>query len=142
MRTTRRANIRIQSAEGTFLRRRRRLRLDEDLRDSPRDKSDDDEVDHRGQKISNTKLYRTNIPRRLLPVAPGTDRNYDRHDEVVYECLHQRVERRSNDDGDRQRDDVLLQQEVLEFLEHAHRSLREGLTRGREISTIAPTPVD
>jgi hypothetical protein len=55
----------------------------------------------------------------------------DRHDEVVDQSLHQSVESGADDDGYRQRYDVLLQQEVLEFLDHGHGWIRVEVVRGR-----------
>src|ERR1700686_2903827 len=83
--------------------------LDEDLRDPPGDKSDDDEVDRGGDKVSNTKFYRADAPRRFLPLATGADCNPDRHDEIFDERLDERGERGGYHDRYRQRHNVLFE---------------------------------
>ena len=55
-------------------------------------------------------------PNRTAPTShvavfqspPRPQHHYDRHDEIVDECLDQRIERGTDDDRDRESDDVLL----------------------------------
>ena len=53
-------------------------------------------------------------------------------DEVVDDRFHQRVEGGADDDRYRQCNDILLQQKVLELLDHGHRALRLKGFRLRE----------
>src|SRR6185503_7218453 len=53
-----------------------------------------------------------------LPVAAGRQHAHHRHDEAVHDRLYQAAERGADDDGERERQDALLDEERLEFAEH------------------------
>src|SRR2546428_7065965 len=116
MRAPRTGGVHRHSAEGTVL--LRLLGLDENLRDAPRHKPNNQEIYRGGKKITDAELDRPDIPGRLLPLSPGSNEENERHDEVVDQCFDKCVEGSCDDDGDGKCNDILFQQEFPELLQH------------------------
>ena len=129
MRATRRAGVHRHAAIRTILGRLLRCRLNEDLRDTPGDETDDEKIDGRCQKVTEPELYRTDVPGHLLPLSTGCNHQYHRHDEIVDHGLDERIQGGPDDDGDSKCDDVLLEQKLLELFQHGHWLVRLGFCR-------------
>lgn len=95
-----------------------RSRLDENTGEAPGDEADYEKVEQGRQEVANPEPNGADVESHLLPLRTRRGRGHDRHYEIIDERLDECRQRRSDNDGNCEGENVLLDQKCLEFAEH------------------------
>jgi hypothetical protein len=125
VRTTCSGSIDRHSTELAILcHRRRRSGLFDELRDSPDDKCDEEEVDSDTYEVTDAEFYGAYAPGGFLPVSGWCYRSDEGHYEVIDNCLNDFPDCTAKHDCNSECDEVVLHQKISEIPQHS-RSLEK-----------------